>query len=233
MRILFPLIAAAALLAACSDKKSPQPTPRASEVSTTVKLINLPPKDLILPAGQMIAGAWKSEEGTLADPQFNRAWNRDPADPGAATGATRITITARLYKNLDDSADDCAESATGPDALEFIYQTLISRGFLRENIRPSQPPLDQLGGECQSFWRAEFSRSTETNVQYFAFVHVKNTRALITAFAASIDGKEAPQLLDDMKQATRKQADYMLSLPTITTGARTPGIPTPTPTATP
>lgn len=233
MRILFPLIAAMALLAACSGTTSSKSTPSPSNTPALVSVINLEPKELLLRPNQMIPGMWKSEEGTIADPQFNRAWNRDPADPGAATGAGRITITARLYQSLGDSFDDFLETATGPDGQEFLYQTITARGFDRSQIRISQPPMDQLGVDRQILWRVEFSRSGETNVQYFAFIHVKNTRALITAFASNKDGTEAPQLLDDMKQVTKKQADYMLSLPTILRPARTPGIPTPTPTATP
>jgi hypothetical protein len=209
------ILAACVALTACSPANSAHtPTPPPS-VATTEPLISVDPRLLVLPDADMIPGKWSSTEGTLAYPQWNRAWDRDPADPGYATGATRITSTARLYLSIVDSSQDFEQTAKGSACTELAYQTLQARGFPRSQVKVTDVTLDPLGGEHQWACRAEFTRGSvaETYVQYFAFVHVKNTRAIMTAYAQNQGGQEAPKLLDDLKEFARRQANHLLSLP--------------------
>lgn len=203
-------------LAGCAPAKpgARTQTPAAPAVQ---QLIALDPKELIFRPYQMIPGTWDAKEGSIASPQWNRAWDRNPADPGYSLGASRVTATSRLYLSIADSLADFAETAQGEACVEYASRAIELRGFSRDQIKVSPTDLGTLGADQQAACRAEFTRGPglETYAQYFVFIHVRNTRVLITTFAQHQNGAEAPQLLQDTQQLAKTEADYLKSLPTV------------------
>jgi hypothetical protein len=223
MRFILSVMAGALLLAACStnDAKTKTAAPSTSGATpaapaATQKLIAVPPCQLLVPADEMIAGKFEVKEGSgLATAQCNRSWDREPADPGAAAGATRVVINARLYQNLPDATTDFSETATGAGGEGLITRGIETRGFLRVQIKIAEATMPSLGADEQVAWRVEFTRgsATDTYVQYFVYLRVKNTRAEIQTFAQNVGGAEAKGLLDDTQQIAKKQADRLRSFP--------------------
>ena len=220
MRVFVTLLTSALLLGAClAPEKQAQTLPPSATPSTTPAPTNPPgtiavdPRILALPADEMIPGKFTIEEGSIATAQWNRAWNRDPADPGAASGVTRVAINARLYQSIKDATDEFATISAGKGGMDYVQGVIEQRGFERRNVKVTPASVGTLGAEEEAAWRAEFTRGNpnETFVQYFVFVRVRNTRALITTFAQNKDGAEAPNLLEDTKQISLRQTRRLLA----------------------
>lgn len=228
MRMLLIAVAAATLLgAACAPvertRRSRLPATPTPRVQT---LIAVDPRQLVLDEKGFIPGQWTMQEGTLFTGQWNRAWDRDPADPGSATGATRVTIQASLFPSLEESAEKFAQTALGVDGQETIRRVIALRGFDPAQIQVTEVPLDGLGLDQQAAWRAEFSRSPATSeryVQYFVYLRVRNVHATLTTFAQSVNGAEAPKLLEETKQLAQREAALLRAQP-----ATPQVVPTPT-----
>ena len=220
MRITLTLLTSALLLGAClAPKKQAQTLPPPATPSTTPVPTNPPgtiaidPRVLMLPQDEMIPGKFTIEEGSIATAQWNRAWNRDPADPGAASGVTRVAINARLYQSIKDAVDEFATVSAGKGGMDYVQGVVEQRGFERRHIKVTQADIGTLGAEEEAAWRVEFTRGNpgEAFVQYFVFIRVRNTRALVTTFAQHKNGAEAPNLLEDTRQISLKQAQRLLA----------------------
>lgn len=221
MRIVFPLALGAAILVALAFAQSRHDSPaaRTHTASPTAaadeRLIVVDPKELVLREDEMIPGSFTLKEGSIATAQWNRSWDRDPADPGAATGVTRVAINARLFRSLADATKEFTLEAVGANGVVTVKNAIKVRGFYERNIRVIPADVGALGADDQSAWRGEFTRGNaeETYVQYFVFVRVRNARALVTAFAQNRNGAEAPNLLADTKQVARQQAAHLVAIP--------------------
>lgn len=191
------------------------PTPAPATPSADRRLLVVDPKLLPLPADQIIPGTFQVTDGSIATAQWNRTWDRDPADPGSAAGATRITINARLYLSIEDAVQDFADGAAGAGGRAAAQQAIAVRGFSPAQICTRAVSLDPLGVDQQAAWRVEFTRGNpdQTYVQYFVYLRVRNTRAVVTTFAQNKDGAEATRLLADTKQVAKLQADRLLAFP--------------------
>lgn len=232
MRMLLIAAAAATLLgAACAPVESTRrsrlpatPTPR---VQT---LIAVDPRHLVLDEKSFLPGQWTMQEGTIFTGQWNRAWDRDPADPGAAAGATRVTVQATLFPSLEESTEKFAQMAAGAGGRDTVQRVIALRGFDVANIQVTEVPLDGLGLDEQAAWRAEFSRgvATERYVQYFVYLRVRNVHATLTTFAQYVNGAEPPQLLEETKQLAQREASLLRAQPATPQVVPTPAGPSTT-----
>jgi hypothetical protein len=226
MRTLLALLAAGVWLIACStDGSSPRaanPTPTTATPTATAArppvltpegLVSVDPRFLLLPTDQMIPGRFTAREGTLASAQFNRSWERDPADPGYAAGTARVTANARLFLSLADARSEFDRVSAGEDGLKYVQVVIGTRGVPVSAIRAAEVELPPLGVEGQRVWRAEFGETrNETYVQYFVFLRQKNTTVLLTTVAQNVNGAEAPNLLAETTELAQRQARYLLDL---------------------
>lgn len=205
-----PLVAecVAAQAKAPPQKETPPPV-------TDTSLIVVDPKELLAPEDAVL-GKFSVKDGTITTAQWNRAWDRDPNDPAAATGATRLTATAWLQQTVEEATTSFADIATGPGGQDYAVTAIGVRGFPLQNICVRPAAIEPLGVPQQSAWRAEFTHGSaaQSYVQYFVFMRVHNTRALVTGFAQNVNGAEAPRLLDDTRQLAKKQAERLLAMPT-------------------
>ncbi len=223
MRILlFALAGMTLIVVACGSEKSElaraTPESRSTAAASTgpEAVITTDATQLVLPADQMIAGTFTPRDGSIATLQWSRSWERDPADPGAATGATYVTITVATDASVADGITDFA-NAYGPVAGASYAQSAIEvRGFAKQDTKIAPVTLGVTGPDEQTAWRAEFGRgASQTFVQYFVFMRVRNVLAAITTFAPTVAGAEPPNLLDETRQLAKRQADRLLAQPTI------------------
>src|SRR5256885_1377291 len=113
MRIVSMIVMAGVLLLVACGKDSPKPAPVVATAGPGPKLIKADPKLLLLTDKELPPGAWQTREGTAASLQFNRSFDRDPGDPGLATGTTRFDLNARIFQNSPDAGNDFAQECTG------------------------------------------------------------------------------------------------------------------------
>jgi hypothetical protein len=232
MRSLLIAVAVATLLAAAC---APVETSRRARLPATTTpivqtLIAVDPRQLVLDEKAFLPGQWKMQEGTLFTGQWNRAWDRDPADPGSITGATRVTIQATLFPSLEESSEKFAQTAVGAGGRDTVQRVIALRGFDTANIQVTEVPLDGLGLDEQAAWRAEFSRgsATERYVQYFVYLRVRNVHATLTTFAQSVNGTEVPKLLEETKQLAQREAALLRAQPATPQVVPTPAGPSAT-----
>lgn len=190
-------------------------SPTATGYSGPDAIIVADPKDMVLPA-DAIAGNFTTKEGSIVTAQWSRSWQRDPADPGAASGASFITINTALEKTIDNAVADFQKSFAGDAGGRYVQQAIQLRGFSEPEIKVNQADVGSFGANEQIALRAAFARtgSNQTFVQYFVFMRIRNTITTITAFAPNQGATEAPNLLTDLKQVAKQQADRLLAMPT-------------------
>ena len=242
MRYLLLAGAAGALLLAgagtgCAPEKTKTPTAtttRSAQSPTPVPedalLVAVPPDQLVLPREHMVEGLFTLTEASAQTSDYSRAWDRDESDPGYATGATRVTISARLFPSIAEQVTGFNQNAMPPGGQRTIEGTLQLRGFGATQMKITPADVGRLGVAQQYAYRAEFTRGNadQTYVEYFIFLGVRNTRAMIQVFAQNREGAEAPHLLDEAKEIAQQQARRLLAAP-----ATEKPTPIPTVTATP
>lgn len=223
MRILVPLLAGGAILLAawCSAKPASRQaqtsvTPRPSATADTTMLYAIHPRDLILPAEQMIPGVFTvSYNDSLVTGQWSRVWERDASDPAAASGASRVVIASVLYLTLDEAVQEWAANGEGPAADDVVQRSITQRGILPQNLRMARiPDWEPLGMDGQVAWRAEFTPSgpEDTYTEYWVLMRSRNVRIILRAVAHNVSGAEAPNLRGETRELARRQAQHLLSL---------------------
>ena len=210
---------ALALAVACAPAKQDKQTTAANAGPNALpeRLIAVEPRFLPLNDISMIGGAFTSRDAQVTSAAWSRSFDRAPDDPTIAQGALRVTAGGQLYKSVADAVDDFQKSAEGPAGREFVAKALRSRGLEDGNMSIEPMQLGAFGVNQEQVWRATTFQSAnprERYDEYWIFLRLGNTRALLTVFAPRPNpGTEAPRLREDAIAVAQAQAAQLKALP--------------------